>query len=62
MNENRRGDDFNEIVSIIKELFDENFSCQLEITERNVKHYNMFKSYLFNRHPGKETVVTLTFR
>lgn len=62
MNENRRGDDFNEIVSIIKELFDENFSCQLEITERNVKHYNMFQSYLFDRHPGKETVVTLTFR
>lgn len=62
MNENRRGDDFNEIISLIKELFDKYSFCEVEVTDRESKNYSTFPPLISNHNSGKKTTVTLTFR
>ena len=61
MNEERRGEDFNEIVSTTKKLFEKYNSCSMEVEERKYKYSFKEKPFLAPDVDHDEATITLKF-
>lgn len=60
----RRNENFNQIVSVLKEIYEDYNFCQLDVCQKERQNITLFpEAYtVIDNDEGKETVVTLTFR